>query len=370
MGCSEKEILLQGENMPLKNGQFKYERKTIYAVNDTVITEDVNSGFSPSLLLGHYQNFTTKILLKFENLPDSSVINSAVLSLYTRGNIGDPQPFQCSIHEITSEWQEDMNSYQNPGADPLVGFGLESIGDYIPSLSESSVDSLSLDRQIVEKWSFSYASNNGIAIISDNANYIKEYHSNETSETPKLTVNFVDNGRDTTAVFEATKGLFIIEGEISGENGFNIISTGTGQRIGIKFNLEEIPEYATIIQANLSLQILSDESMSGSLQNDSLKVLLFDSTWSLIPHYYQTAVTKDGEINDNKFETDITVFVQSWTSKKINNNGIAVQALKEGTDISYFAVFSTESFQEEVKPKLDILYGLPPLIFLKSNENE
>ena len=83
----------------------------------------------------------------------------------------------------------------------------------------------------------------------------------------------------------------------------NLVSAGTGQRAGLLFDVEAIPDYATIVDAKLRLTVLEENSEFGSFMDDSLKVLMFDSTWSIDPRLYQTAVSKENVIANGQFET-------------------------------------------------------------------
>jgi len=366
IGCSDKEIPLQGNTFPLKTTQLQYERKTFTAVEDTVFTEEVKSGMSQLLVLGRNNYYESRILLKFENLPDSTVINSATLVMYVHNVRGDGQPFKCTIHEVTSEWQEDMNSFRFSGAEPLIEYSLRESGSYMVSDDESVADSVYINSMLVEQWTHSLEFNNGIFLSFDNAEFQKEYYSDEGSSSPELKLNFIRNGKDTTAVYKATKTLFVVEGGIAHENGYTIIGTGAGQRIGLKFNLESIPVYATIIEANLILKIQEEKSDYSSFREDSLTIVMFDSTWSIEPRLYQTAASEQNVIKNGEFEADIVTFAQYWITGSRKNNGIAVQSSHEGYNLSYFVTGSVESNDEDSKPKLEIYYGIPPSKLFKT----
>ncbi|RKY88555.1 hypothetical protein DRQ09_02705 [candidate division KSB1 bacterium] len=366
--CSEKEISLQGTDFPLKNNQVRFEKKTLYAVEDTVIREEVKSGAGQVLFIGKYENFEAEILLKFEELPDTSTVNSAVLILNKKGLIGKGSPFKCSVYEITSDWQEDMNSFIENGAEFPVSYNRKEVGSFFSS-NESTLDSVTIESELVNKWINSFEDNKGILISFSNSEFIKGYFSNETSKPPTIKINYIKDNRDTVEFYSATKGLFLIKGEVPGNNGFGIVNTATGGRVGLKFDLKDIPDYVTILRAKLKLDILSEKSLFSDFSIDSLKTVLFDTSWSVVPRSYYTTVTRENAIEDNKFETDITAFVQLWVSGGKDNYGLAVQSFKEGEDISYFAI-ALANEGNGYKPRLEIEYAVPPTKFLKRNENQ
>ena len=89
---------------------------TLIAYSDTFIVKGkVNNGESSKLLLGSYENFTTRFLIRFNQLTaDTNEIISARLMLKSTANFGAAsESFTGNIYVVQEEWQDSGTSMYN-----------------------------------------------------------------------------------------------------------------------------------------------------------------------------------------------------------------------------------------------------------------
>ncbi|NIU23868.1 DNRLRE domain-containing protein, partial [candidate division KSB1 bacterium] len=75
-----------------------------------------NTGSSPFLLLGAFRDIETRILLKFDSIPDTVEVIDATILLRTNAIVGetrDKTAFTATVHQVTSDWDESTVSFEN-----------------------------------------------------------------------------------------------------------------------------------------------------------------------------------------------------------------------------------------------------------------
>jgi hypothetical protein len=378
-GCEDGPTLI---NPPLNIDTGESRIDTLIAVADTFIVKGkIYNGESSKLLLGCYQNFSSRFLLKFSILPsDTFMVDSAQLLLKAKTNFGNAVgSFQGNIYFVREEWDDSVNvnpdwDFFEDKIDPsaLVTFEIS------PS---DTIFSIELPSSIINLWqdTTDEVQNFGLLFDYSSANFIKEFSSSENGTNyPKLrlvqkitddstvidTISSYSNGQDAS--------LVNYEGNLFEQGTTNIfISSGFAVHSFIKFNFDPIPENAIVFSANFILS--KDPETSIINENKSLFILIdnitsdyqdlnsgnfqLDSTL-----YYDLYLNQE---NGNKLymESDIQknncrYVMQKIINKETEHGSFYLKHYNEDSDISLYSIKRFNDTDVSLRPKLIIKYYL------------
>ena len=192
--CMEGEPLHDITGERINNGGIFLD--TLYAVSDTSIVEGkISTAFSGKLLLGSYEDFDSRILIKFVGVPaDSFEVDSVRLILNSVYNQGEASvPVSGTVYMVTNEWEESVNEDEDWKWQENIDYSPELTTDFEigEEINESHV--IELSPELMKIWQDTTGGdrNHGIFLDFNTASYIKEFGSRNNTDgipVPKMVV--------------------------------------------------------------------------------------------------------------------------------------------------------------------------------------
>jgi hypothetical protein len=336
-----------GRNLgePVSN-EFNYTASACYE-------KYVPNGASPNLILGKNQEYESRVLVLFpleDSLLDSLTEVRLVLFTETQKSI----PF--NIYTISVEWQEsgvtwvrtDSAGYWlNPGGDfspTVIGNGTITADSTVISLNLNHIDSL-------------VRNGHGIILIPQDTGFAFLYSSEATSsKQPKVVYQYAKKNR----IFTGSADASIID-TVNLQLGRNDrwIGSGFAFHTYLKFNVDTIPEAATIATAELTLHpansfILTDTSDTVEI---GVHRLLAPYQEGITPNFYSgISAYAHFTSTDTVIQIDLKNLVQFWSLNQDSNFGFILNGYPE-----YSNIFRIELKTDLAnRPQLKAGYFFPP----------
>ncbi|MFQ5823619.1 MAG: DNRLRE domain-containing protein [bacterium] len=379
ISCSE-DMPIQDINLADPSDRGSIENISINTIDLEVSFSDTvaATGSSEILSLGSYTDIETKILLRFENLPNNILATSAAIVLNTRAIIGESmQPFTATIHQITADWDElsvTDEIFQN-------SFNIDSLGsaEIFPTVNDTSgIDTLNIgsvriefdNPQLVNDWmdSTSMVANYGVLLDFLNSNFIKEFFSKDNiTNQPMLEIQYLSDSTDTdTTYVTATADAYLVRSLMEPPSGPLYVDNIFSRQSVIKFDLSKskIPRESTINRAILDLNIQAEHSI---LKDDRFTIQLIRLAEPFVPpNSFKLdslffVINTAFDLSNSFLEIPITGMVQNWITQDVNNNGFIIRTGTPGRDVSRVAFFSA-GIDSSLAPKVEVDYTVAPPI--------
>jgi len=365
----------------LKGDQIKLDSLDSYKDTMSQVASSyqysVPLGFSNSLLLGRKGNAVASTLMSFNIvLPDSITtelkantltVTSTTVQLYKSYNYGDSTaPFDYSVHHIKTGWTSLTYT--------IDSFNVWQAGNQYDAADISSNKTASdtmfqfniTDNLGILSWLTAIANgttpDNGILLIpSSGTNKIVGFYALSPSTTVDIPyIHIVVNkpGFYTdTLIFSTTADLSVVSGTIpqNPQNDYIYAQSSVVFESRLKFDiLSKLPPHAIINYAELQLTVDTTVSLFGSSFTDQLTAKFITDT-THIDSLSVSAVNMVRSASAPMYTGNITYFVQTWLSTKVNN-GIQIQpsVYSEGTDL--WALFGSKATDPLKRPRLKITY--------------
>ena len=316
---------------------------TLFATQDTFIVKGkINTGESPKLLIGSYQDFSTRFLIKFTNPgSDSGETVSAKVEFNSSSDFGPVSgSIDCDVYQVLEAWVENVNEFSSWTA-YMEKINPSAVASFNISPSDS-VYQFELPVTLIDQWQdTSTTSNYGLLIDFSSANYIKEISSSEGINSPRLIIEKIFPN-DSTAIDTISSGIMdasLIEydGTLFDQDNNNFfISAGYAVHSFIKFDFDLIPDNAMISSVNFVLSKDKENSIINENRKteiivrnvtssyDSLHfgVYEIDSSFVNTPSHY---LYLDEEVNNNIYMSDdIQLNNSNRVISRILNNVIII----------------------------------------------
>ncbi len=327
----------------------------------------MNTGSSTRLLLGKYKDeYTSRILLKFSSLPYSGVgeIKAAKLILTGQRVLGDTlaPSFEAEIYEYNLFWEEeDTVTWEDARVDPSIVLASAMV---TTDVGDSTV--FELDTQLISNWidTSRMDENNGVWIDCKNAEFIKDFYSNETSQSsnaPVLVIEYSpESDPDTLLTYSAYPGddMFILEDFTNSKIDTSLLYIGAG----IGFQSRLFFDIDSLIQAKVTinkadLELLANPEFSMFEANGFVSLQASDSAgvFTAIP----TVSADTARIN-------VTEIVRWWTYKNDSfpNYNILLKSSLEKSTLDRVAIYSSTADSTRA-PRMKIVYSTPPVLDLE-----
>ncbi len=334
------------------------------------------AGSRGTLLLGANQDVQSSFLLRFTTFSaiDTANVQSAVLTLRQNFHYGDGDSFAVKVYPVNVGWDETEVKWKdikdNYDASTLLG-------EFFVQPSDSAVVDVSLPPALINGW-ITQGSNNGILFVSDQAQFMTEFYSSESSSgwaSMSIVHRPKAGGLDTTKVEVVYDASLLQYNTDTPENtlqqGINRLRVGnmTGYRSLLRFDLSQIPMASTIHRAYLIFHVDKENSYTPSYGIGLAATLVVaDSTWGPSTIKLDSLYTSPTGIavSDNEtFEfisSDanqlLTARVQSWVLKKQPNYGLVLRSTEGGTNAAEMSFYSGID-DTTMAPSLRITYSLP-----------
>ena len=368
ISCSDDPNSVGSSLIPDKD-ILKSETLELYAESVESFEKDsVNFGSSSSLLLGNYNNVSSKVLLAFFiTLPDSILdpysndevnLKSAWIEVYPNYWLGDKSDLSFTAHKINTAW--------NPLTvdDDSLSLIESSMGDDIlSSLSYAEGDSIigfTVDNNLVENWvkrtfDSSVESNYGILLaptVSSNTIFgFQALTSFALNQYTTLHLEFEKPGEFVDTVL-STPNLdlhFPVGEKLADPTNGIILQGGISSRGKLKINSETIPKNIVINNALLDLYIQSSDE--GTISSDTIAVSFLSSfaNSTVNENFGRYPLVKE----DNKYSGDIRQFVERWLDDEVNE-GLEIKLSDEIRRVNAVTIYGTEDIA--FTPKLTLYY--------------
>jgi len=334
-----------------------------------------NTGSSSHLLLGKaVDEYTSRILLQFDSFPDSVIIDSARIVLYSQEILGDSVGFfQAQMYRILSEWDEtEVLNWTQPELSFDSSYVL-STADIFPTASDSDSIVFQLDPALVQQWTDTTIvdGNYGVWIDCEGvSSFIKDFYSSESgtgTKRPKIKIVYHQESLPDSSLstfLYASQDAFIIIANLKLDDQYLYIGKGIAFHSFINFDISNIIDStATINKADLRLIINRDNSIFDASRVSDLRVMIVTSE----THNPET-ITIDstlsgftGSVLEDTVSVDIRWLVQYWSSKNADfpNYGLLLQSYYEGQTLARTAFYAANADSIRA-PKIEVTYTMPP----------
>jgi len=345
------------------------ERYAVFhaAASDTFYQTFVANGASSYLYLGECNGRKARSLLLFSNLPDSGTVDSALVTLHTHRIFGQNfGSFTASIRPILKEWDQSeitWKTFDNSFIGEEIA-NVEISADQISASNDTMALTFHLPAATVQSWidTTTDSLNYGILLTYSSAPFIVEFFSNNTEELeyrPILTIYLKQDTTKEGSVVYPRKDIFIATTEQEPNSTRLFVNNGTALRTLIYFNVDSIPQDATINRALLTLHA---DTLLSFPDNESFELITYpviDNAWPIPEVPFDSTTMAWETLKGDSVSINVTNLVQKWTSGEIGNYGFLLMGKNEKTDIFGRAFYSTSS-NSFYRPNLEIFYSLPP----------
>ena len=369
----------------LKGDKIKLDSLDSYPVKSDTLTQVSSTyqystplGFANSLLLGRKGNNVASMLMSFNivltdsiasGIKDGSILVSrAFVQLFKSYNYGDSTAaFGYSVHKINTPWTSTtftVDSFNVWHAGNQYDQGdIGSSDSVINTMYQFNVDPL-----VVNDWLGKNARgetpDNGILVTpsAGTTNRIVGFYAlspSTTVDVPFINIIVNKTGSYTytdTLKFSTTADLSVVTGTIPQiqQDDYIYAQSSVVLESKLKFDISKLPKNAIINYAELQLTIDTTKSVFGSSFTDQLTAkYITDSTH--IDSLSTSAIGMNRVASTSMYTGNITYYVQTWLSTKINN-GIQIlpSEFTEGAEL--WAIYGSKAQDPAKRPRLKITY--------------
>jgi hypothetical protein len=361
---------------------------TLYALSDTfLVSGKVNTGNSVKLLLGSYQNFEARFLIKFGFLPpDSVIMDELYLTVSSAADFGDMTGLlEGMVYRVTDSWVESVNSDPNWDYKSHIDYSPEtsaafSIGD--PDTTLYTDYSIKLPVKLVEIWQDTTGDdqNHGILVDFTSAGFIREFSSREgffSTRVPRMVFVYHEAGKDSTIsdTLVSTLDASLIDYTGIFDEDKIYVSSGYTTRAFFEFDFDSIPKNANISSINFFYDKDSLNSMTNDNRSHDIYIRNVTTDFNTLPGYeidstflysvrhniflseeYSSGLSLDDDLRANAGQ----YFVQDIINEFVQHGSFFLQYINEGTDISVYAIKGVDYPDKAMRPRLIIEYFLNP----------
>lgn len=342
----------QLDSMAITNNNYKYY---------------INTSNSPSILVGNYQSYTSKSLLKFSSIDselDSAVIVNAKLTLRYNDYFFQNETGLTSfnIYQMNTNLNYSTVTFDSVSSSD---YGNISQGNYSGTPADTQQINITLNNQLAKDW-LEYAADTGysvknygiILLPNTGSNTIKGFYSfnNATDLIPFVTIIFTKNGTLDTAVLNISEYATLSDAPptIIPPDRF-VLQSGVAYRNVLNLDLAKLPP--NVIINNVTLTFTLDNSSSFISPTTDKRVVIgavIDS------------VTKDDSLFVDAFQLDsmnyslsstsLNAIFQRWNSGVLTNYGLSMKNYYETQNLDYFVFYSPTASEISYRPRIKITY--------------
>jgi hypothetical protein len=357
--------------LPLEGGNEIVETVILQPENeDFYYSVKKNLGSSTQLLLGKAgDEYSSRVLLKFTGFPDSMLVDSASIILYSRSILGDSSSsFQVNMYGIQSDW--DPFDVVNWGDGVMLdSTSVISTADISPFTPDTVVFDIPAD--IAQSWVDSTTGDsNGVWIDCGNATFIKSFYSanyGEFSVSPRLDLTYhTPANEDTSINYSAysNQDAFVLSSNLNLDEDLLYVGKGISFYSYLTFDIaSELDSTASINKADLELIINRDYSIfdaAGAAEIGAMRVSSQPGDHAAVE--IDSAFTGYfGSVLEDTISISVRPLIQTWSKRDpgYENFGFLLRSANETETLSRIALYSSRADSLR-KPKLIIKYTLPP----------
>jgi hypothetical protein len=367
LGCNEEPTSV-GIGLLSSQDLVRVDTTTITAVTGTTVRKRINTGSSSEIMVGKFQGYEARALLRFTGVPDtlqSATVLSAYLILKANYRFGDPQGnLAFSVDKMVQGWTETGVTWDSISTASYVQTTTTSFSEAIADTDSVAV---SLDPNLMHDWFQAAADSQaieGIVLIpTDASNKIVGFNSFQSSdalEIPRLVVTVLNGTEQDTLTLAYGQDAYVANiDNLNSDPNLLYVQAGVAYRSIVTFDLSSVPSHVGIHQAMLELTLNPSTSILSSTSS-----LNSQSIDSLLSYFLVTADSVDNfsYILGQRLNPDSTVYsfaitpdVQHWINGK-PNLGVQIEALAESSRLDLFT-FYLSSPNASLRPRLRIVYS-------------
>ena len=336
--CTNQPLEYDNDEIPFKTIVQTVE--SIHAYIDTAIVyyEEESREACEYAIIGKSSQQECRILVKFSDLPDSAVVQSAEIHLTPVHVYGSPSAgFTASAHTVLSSWS--VSSTQVPPYDPTP------VASFVIDPSPAVTDDITLPAGCVQDWIDALHdpqyTNYGLLLSFETADFAKQY---KKYPGISLTVIYTKNSETDTVSVHPAQAAYIPEGPT--EYGTDLIVSNFGNhRIKMKFDISSVTERSVVSYAELIIPLDMDKSMLGIEGEYEFSIARRSfASWDTLGVYSTDGgITHEGALDltgaEPQIRIEATRIVQRWISDHSINYGLRMTSLTENTDLSLFGFY-------------------------------
>lgn len=334
------------------------------SVND--FKQYINTYISSQMLVGQYQNYQARSLLKFNNLPtgyDSATIVSAKIKLkYTN------YFYQDSMGTVSF----DVFRLKSPLNFPTITYDSISSADIDNTIqgsfsgnpTDSSVITITLNNQLAKDW-LEFAAdtnysvkNRGVIMIPNGGTAIKGFFTSQSGDEnlyPALEIIVTKNSQTDTLTLKESDGMFVSDAPNSVIQSDRIfLQSGVAFRSIMNFDLSKLPNNVVINDALLTLTLDTANSYITQYSDQRLVAAMVTDTSTKTDSLGFITLNRVGNVYSIRF----IVIMQNWNSGVAPNYGLALRNVSETGTMDIFSFFGPNYADTSVVPRLRIRYTL------------
>jgi len=324
------------------------------------VTDFVTAKF----MVGRYQDYESKTLLKFTNIGvdfDSATVVSSILKLkysnyFFKDKMGNTD---FDIYQALEKFNFTTVKFDSINSSNI---GNVSLGSYSGVVNDSQSIDITINNQIVKDW-LEYAADTNHAVKNYgvllqpriSSSTIKGFYSssNGVELVPSMTVIYSKNNVLDTLLLDFTEFASMSDAPASVIPAEHfLLQNGVAYRNIMNFDLSKLPPNVIINNATLEFTL-----------DNSLSYITDETDKSIVIGMVIDSVTKTDSIFTPAFLSDTIVYsislnsvFQRWNSGVMPNLGITLKNAFEVQNLDNFAIYSSAYSDPTKRPRLKITY--------------
>lgn len=330
----------------------------------------INTSSSQNFLVGNYQNYTSKSLLKFVEINqdlDSASIVSAILTLkYNDYSFNNKSGLtSMNVYQMTTNFNYSTVLYDSVSSS---NYGSVSKGSYsgTPTADTQKVN-ITLNNQMVKDWleysaDTSYpVKNYGMILLPDaSSSTISGFYSfnNTTDLIPYITVIYSKNSVVDTANINVSEYVTLSNAppSIIPADRF-VLQSGVAYRNVLNFDLTRLPSNVIINNVNLQFTLDSKNSIISSSTDKRVVLGMVVDSVNNTDSIFVDAFQSDS-VTYILSSTALNAIFQRWNSGVVQNLGLSMKNYFETQNMDHFVFFSPSAAEVSFRPRIRITYTL------------
>jgi hypothetical protein len=338
---------------------------------------------SSSLLLGSFNNVESRVLLRFNAIPDTAEITKATLILRTNAIIGDEikTAFSATVHNVLEDWNEltvtDENFHHNYDRSPIAAAEILSVTQVFDENDSLIIEPVRFQFNeagvaLVNGWADTTDAtpNYGMLIDFSNSTFIKSFFTvSNAANRPLLELEVMSGSVLDTVSVPVTQDAFIARELVSLPSGPLYVDNIFGKHAIVKFDLSAIRRESTVNRAQLELTVdqahtfISESQFSFQVMR-LLKPFTEPDSIAFDFGFAALATVSSTGSKITVSESSLPVFrriVQDWVTGQVENHGLLIRTNTPGQSISRVAIVAAQLNPAEA-PSLRIDFSIAPSI--------
>jgi hypothetical protein len=317
----------------------------------------INTAASSRLYVGKYQNYESRGMMKFKDIPSGYDTNTTVISATLNFRYGKSY-FQDSLGTTSFNIYKLKRSFDFATVtfDSVMSgdIGTVSVADYTGTLSDTSLVTIPFSTQTVAGI-LKYGGDTGYILLPNlTSTNIKGLYSSNTDYKPYILAVVTKNkSTDTLKIYTTTTSLndaplsVLLSDRI-------VIQAGVSYWGNLKFDLSKLPGKVIINEAYLELKLdnansfittSSDKKIAAAMLTDSIKQITNGA------FFYSS--------NDSlTYSFRLNAIFQSWNYGTFTNYGLQLIPREDVLNLDKFVFYSPSVSDVNKKPYLRIIYTI------------